>query len=80
VSKSQGNQRAGRAGRESAGKCFRLYAEPTFETLDTSTTPEINRTNIAQVLLQLKVLGVNSPTDFPFLTAPSPAVCSDGTN
>ena len=46
------HQRAGRAGRESAGKCFRLYTEDYFDTvLIEDTPPEIERTNIAQVTL-----------------------------
>lgn len=71
ISKSQGNQRAGRAGRESAGKCFRLFTEAAFEALETSTAPEIQRVDISQVLLQLKVIGVERPANFPFLSPPS---------
>ena len=48
------HQRAGRAGRESAGKCFRLYTEEYFDTeLIEDTPPEIERTNIAQVILPI---------------------------
>ncbi len=71
VSKSQANQRKGRAGRESAGICYRLFTEEAFEALEASTAPEIQRINIAQVVLQLKVLGVVSPASFPFLSPPS---------
>jgi len=51
-----------------------LFTEDTFEDLQASTIPEIQRMNIAQVLLQLKVLGIQSPRDFPFLSPPSDAV------
>ena len=74
MSKSQANQRAGRAGRESAGKCFRLYPEDAFETLQELTIPEIQRMNIAQVFLQLKTLNVASFKTFPFLSSPTPMV------
>ena len=77
VSQSQANQRAGRAGRETAGKCFRLFDEKTFESLDISSLPEIQRVGIGQVVLQLKVLGVNSIPDFPFLSPPSPIALKD---
>lgn len=71
VSKSQANQRAGRAGRECPGVCYRLFTEESFEKLNESATPEIQRVNIAQVLLQLKVLGIQSIKDFPFISPPS---------
>jgi HrpA-like RNA helicase len=77
VSQSQANQRAGRAGRETAGKCFRLFDESSFESLDISSLPEIQRVGIGQVVLQLKVLGVNSIPDFPFLSPPSPIALKD---
>jgi HrpA-like RNA helicase len=71
ISQSQANQRAGRAGRESAGKCFRLYTEDAFENLALSAVPEIRRVNITQVVLQLKVLGVKDPETFPLPSPPS---------
>jgi HrpA-like RNA helicase len=71
VSKAQANQRAGRSGRESAGKCFRLYTEPVFEELEEMTQPEIQRVNLTQVVLQLKSLGVTNPVQFPYLSPPS---------
>jgi HrpA-like RNA helicase len=71
VSKFQANQRTGRAGRTSAGKCFRVYTEESFEQLPSAPIPEIQRTNIAQVLLQLKELGVESPSSYPFISPPS---------
>jgi ATP-dependent RNA helicase DHX8/PRP22 len=75
VSKSQANQRAGRAGRESEGKCYRLYPEIIFEQLNEITIPEIQRMNISQVFLQLKTLNLSTSFyDFPFLISPSPIV------
>jgi HrpA-like RNA helicase len=74
VSKSQANQRAGRAGRECPGKCFRLYPENIFENLEVTTIPEIQRMNIGQVFLQLKTLKVQSFQSFPFLSTPSSMV------
>ena len=74
VSKAQANQRAGRAGRESEGKCYRLFTEGVFEALELVATPEIQRVNVAQVVLQLKQMGVASPMDFPYVSPPSPVV------
>lgn len=71
ISQSQANQRAGRAGRECPGKCFRLFTESAFEELIESTTPEIQRVNISQIILQLKMYGIKSLDDFPFLSPPS---------
>eukprot|EP00600_Ochromonadales_sp_CCMP1393_P018471 CAMPEP_0175037396 /NCGR_PEP_ID=MMETSP0005-20121125/24336_1 /TAXON_ID=420556 /ORGANISM="Ochromonas sp., Strain CCMP1393" /LENGTH=531 /DNA_ID=CAMNT_0016298729 /DNA_START=3 /DNA_END=1598 /DNA_ORIENTATION=- len=71
VSQFQANQRAGRAGRMSAGKCYRLYTEDSFNKLPTAALPEIQRSNIAQVILQLKQLGVTSPARFPFISPPT---------
>jgi HrpA-like RNA helicase len=71
VSQSQANQRAGRAGRESAGTCFRLFTEDTFALLDSSSKPEVQRVGIAQVVLQLFVIGVSNPLAFPFPSPPS---------
>ena len=71
VSQAQANQRAGRAGRERAGTCFRLFTEDTFEQLDESSIPEVQRIGIAQVILQLFVIGVENPLAFPFPSPPS---------
>lgn len=74
ISKSQANQRAGRAGRESEGKCFRLYTERSYEQLAPNSIPEIQRINLSQVLLLLKSMGIKSPTAFPFLTPPNETI------
>ncbi len=70
VSKAQARQRAGRAGREGPGICFRLYTEASYETLDENTVPEIKRCNLAAVLLQMKAIGVDDVIAFDFLERP----------
>jgi HrpA-like RNA helicase len=71
ISKAQAAQRAGRAGRVSAGLCFRLYTENGFDAMSETTVPEILRVNLAQVVLQLKGMGVHDPRNFEFLTVPN---------
>ena len=71
VSKAQAAQRKGRAGRVSSGVCFRLYSEDAFDSLADATVPEILRVNLAQVVLQLKGMGVHDPRTFDLLTVPS---------
>jgi HrpA-like RNA helicase len=71
VSKAAARQRAGRAGRERPGKCFRLYTEGTFHgALDESSPAEILGTNLAAVVLWLKALGVADVFNFDFVQAP----------
>jgi len=72
VSKAQAAQRTGRAGRVSHGVCFRLYTEESFDNLPDTTVPEILRVNLAQVVLQLKEMGVDDPLRFEFVTPPDP--------
>uniref|UniRef100_A0A803QX28 RNA helicase n=1 Tax=Cannabis sativa TaxID=3483 RepID=A0A803QX28_CANSA len=71
ISKAQALQRSGRAGRDGAGKCFRLYPESEFDKLENSTKPEIKRCNLANVILQLKALGVDDIIGFDFIEKPS---------
>ncbi|KAK4773893.1 hypothetical protein SAY87_028912 [Trapa incisa] len=71
TSKAQALQRSGRAGRESPGKCFRLYPKGEFEKLEESTKPEIKRCNLSNVILQLKALGVDDVIGFDFIEKPS---------
>mmetsp|Transcript_3409 Transcript_3409/g.5326 ORF Transcript_3409/g.5326 Transcript_3409/m.5326 type:complete len:355 (+) Transcript_3409:3-1067(+) len=71
VSQSQANQRAGRAGRECEGKCFRLFTEEAFDSLQESAVPEIQRVGVAQVILQLFAIGVENPLAFPYPSPPS---------
>ena len=70
VSKASATQRAGRAGRTKAGKCYRLYTEAAFDSLSEATVPEVQRSNLAPTILQLKALGIDNIARFPFLTPP----------
>ncbi|TUB86239.1 Pre-mRNA-splicing factor ATP-dependent RNA helicase DEAH10 [Bagarius yarrelli] len=72
VSKAQALQRAGRAGREDSGFCYRLYTEDEFDNLANMTVPEIQRCNLAGVILQLLALGVPDVLNFDFMSKPSP--------
>ncbi|XP_069827234.1 ATP-dependent RNA helicase DHX33 isoform X2 [Dendropsophus ebraccatus] len=72
VSKAQAWQRTGRAGREDSGICYRLYTEEEFEKLEKMTVPEIQRCNLASVVLQLLVLRVPNILTFDFVSKPSP--------
>jgi len=70
VSQAQARQRAGRAGREAPGKCFRLYTEAAFKSLAPDTVPEIQRVALGATALQLKALGVADVLGFDFLDPP----------
>ena len=71
ISKANANQRKGRAGRTGPGVCFRLYTDRQFkDELMESTIPEIQRTNLAAVLLLLKSLGVKDLMQFDFMDRP----------
>ena len=70
ISKASATQRAGRAGRTQPGKCFRLYTQPSYTSLPATTTPEIQRSNLAPVVLQLKALGIDNIVRFNFLSPP----------
>jgi ATP-dependent helicase HrpA len=70
ISQASANQRSGRAGRTSAGIAIRLYAEEDFTRRATYTDPEILRTNLAAVILQMLSLGLGEIEAFPFLTPP----------
>jgi ATP-dependent RNA helicase DHX33 len=69
ISKAAARQRAGRAGRESGGRCFRLFTESAFETLPDSTIPEILRTDLSSVVLDVFAMGLN-PLTFDWLDRP----------
>ena len=73
VSKAQAKQRAGRAGREAPGKCFRLYTEESYCGLAATTLPEIARVNLRGAVLQLAALGVRDPLRFDFMDRPPAA-------
>lgn len=65
------NQRAGRAGRVAAGKCFRLYTAWAYKSeLEDNTVPEIQRINLGNAVLMLKALGINDLIHFDFLDPP----------
>lgn len=71
ISQAAAKQRAGRAGRTGPGKCYRLYTERAYrdEMLPTPV-PEIQRTNLATTVLQLKTMGINDLLHFDFMDAP----------
>ncbi|EGS23564.1 ATP-dependent helicase-like protein [Thermochaetoides thermophila DSM 1495] len=70
VSKASAAQRAGRAGRTKPGKCFRLYTEEAYQSLPDATVPEIQRSNLAPIILQLKALGIDNVLRFDYFTPP----------
>ncbi|CAL5201828.1 unnamed protein product [Lathyrus oleraceus] len=71
ISKASAMQRAGRSGRTGPGKCFRLYTAYNYQNdLDDNTVPEIQRTNLANVVLTLKSLGIHDLLHFDFMDPP----------
>ncbi len=82
VSQASANQRSGRCGRVSDGICIRLYSEEDFNARSEFTDPEILRTNLAAVILQMTAMGVaKGPKDveqFPFVQAPDSRAITDG--
>jgi ATP-dependent helicase HrpA len=78
VSQASASQRAGRCGRIGPGLCIRLYAADDFEVRAPFTAPEVLRTNLANVILQMAVLGLGSPAEFPFLDPPDTRLVNDG--
>lgn len=70
ISKASATQRSGRAGRTKPGKCYRLFTELAYASLPEATTPEIQRSNLAPTILQLKALGIDNVLRFDFLTSP----------
>ncbi|WP_065570192.1 ATP-dependent RNA helicase HrpA [Microbacterium oleivorans] len=70
ISQASAQQRSGRAGRTSAGIAIRLYGEDDFAARPEFTEPEILRTSLASVILQMLSLGFGDVTEFPFLTKP----------
>ncbi|MEM7366359.1 MAG: ATP-dependent RNA helicase HrpA, partial [Pseudomonadota bacterium] len=78
VSQASARQRAGRCGRISEGVCFRLYSEEDFEKRAEFTAPEIMRTNLASVILQMLSLKLGDIDRFPFLERPDKKQINDG--
>ena len=78
VSQASANQRAGRCGRVAPGICIRLYAEEDFEQRPEFTEPEILRTNLASVILQMTAIGLGDVAAFPFVEPPDARSIRDG--
>ncbi|MBS3785843.1 MAG: ATP-dependent RNA helicase HrpA, partial [Gammaproteobacteria bacterium] len=78
VSQASALQRSGRCGREGPGVCIRLYEESDFTARPVFTEPEILRTNLASVILQMKHLRLGEIDQFPFVEAPDPRLVRDG--
>ncbi|GMF43743.1 unnamed protein product [Phytophthora fragariaefolia] len=70
ISKVSAQQRAGRAGRTAPGKCYRLYNKASYEEMVQETVPEIQRSNLANTVLYLKLLGIRDVLGFPYLDPP----------
>ncbi len=78
ISQASANQRKGRCGRVEEGICIRLYSEEDFESRPEFTDPEILRTNLASVILQMTALGLGDIQAFPFVEAPDKRNIQDG--
>ncbi|EOV8410158.1 ATP-dependent RNA helicase HrpA [Providencia stuartii] len=78
ISQASANQRKGRCGRVSDGICIRLYSEEDFLSRPEFTDPEILRTNLASVILQMTSIGLGDISAFPFVEAPDKRNIQDG--
>ncbi|MGB7818501.1 MAG: ATP-dependent RNA helicase HrpA, partial [Ornithinibacter sp.] len=78
ISRASAAQRAGRCGRVAPGVCIRLYSEEDFEARAEFTEPEVQRTSLAAVILQMTSLGLGDIARFPFVDAPDPRQVADG--
>lgn len=78
ISQASARQRSGRCGRVADGICIRLYSEDDFESRPAFTDPEILRTNLAAVILQMTALGLGEIERFPFVEAPDSRAVRDG--
>ena len=78
ISKASAKQRAGRAGRTAPGLCLRLYSERDFTAMEDFTVPEIQRQDLATVILKLISMGVREPETFPFPDPPSSKAMKSG--
>jgi ATP-dependent helicase HrpA len=79
ISQASASQRAGRCGRTADGVCIRLYTEEDFAARPAFTDPEILRTNLASVILQMAALDLGDMADFPFIDPPDSRNIADGT-
>ncbi|MCP5346279.1 MAG: ATP-dependent RNA helicase HrpA [Gammaproteobacteria bacterium] len=78
VSQASARQRAGRCGRVAEGVCIRLYSEADFQSRPAFTDPEIKRTNLAAVILQMLYLRLGEVSEFPFIEPPENKAVNDG--
>jgi len=78
ISQASANQRKGRCGRVSEGVCYRLYGEEDFNGRPEFTDPEIQRTNLAAVILQMLNLRIGDVRKFPFVDKPENSLINDG--
>ncbi len=78
ISQASANQRAGRCGRLGPGVCVRLYSEEDFASRRAFTEPEILRTNLASVILQMAAIGLGDIENFPFMEPPDRRNIADG--
>ena len=78
ISRASAEQRKGRCGRVAEGICIRLYDEDDFDARAAFTEPEIQRTNLAAVILQMSTLGFGDVAAFPFIDPPDTRLVSDG--
>ena len=77
ISQASAEQRKGRCGRVAPGTCYRLYSAADFDNRPQYTDPELKRTNLASVALQMRALGLGRTEDFPFIDPPDPRVVRD---
>ena len=80
ISQASANQRKGRCGRTSDGICIRLYTEDDFDARPEFTDPEILRTNLASVILQMAAADLGDIAEFPFVEPPDRRHITDGMN
>jgi ATP-dependent helicase HrpA len=78
ISRASADQRAGRCGRVAPGICIRLYADDDYDSRPAFTEPEILRTNLASVILQMTAIGLGDVAAFPFLEPPDRRAIRDG--
>lgn len=80
ISQASADQRKGRCGRVGPGKCIRLYSEEDYRNRSEYSVPEIKRSNLAEVILQMISYKLGNPEDFPFIDPPYKAAIREGYN
>ena len=78
ISRASADQRKGRCGRVKEGLCVRLYSQVEYEGRDEFTSPEILRSDLAEVILRMTDLGLGDPLQFPFIDRPASKAVHDG--